>query len=330
MDIRRLHYLLFKAEHGIISEEEQKEIEAWYASVRDDDRELDFSEEEREDVRLRLWQKVKGGIQDSAYTDEERAYRPSISGKPRWYLLAASVVLLCLFGYWYSGGLELFSKKSSLLTVVTATGEHKNFQLSDGSIIWLGPESSLTYPVVFTDSLREVKLEGEAFFEVSPDASKPFLVSSGKVKTRVLGTSFRVQTFEKQEDVEVTVVSGKVSVYDEKGQFSEKLSADQRLSFINGSTTVVNYPGASEESLSRQKGNLIYDGKSVLQVLDDLRRYENAAIRIDGDVAFCTYYGTYTVGDNPEEFLKELTYLIRGTLKKNGEEFVIKAEGCQK
>lgn len=321
METKRIHYLLFRAERHLLTEAERAELDAWYASFKDDNLELDFSEDEREFVRDRLWQKVKGNLDHQPHT-AEMSSRTTFS-RMKWYFSAASVVLLSLIGY-------LYYKKSSgsSLEVATLVGEHKNFRLSDGSTIRLGPKSIFSYPREFTGSTREVHLEGEAFFDVFPDHTRPFIVSSGKVKTRVVGTSFLVQTFRNAEALEVTVVSGKVKVYDEKGSFSENVSADQRLSFFNGAALVIDYPEASAESVARQTGSLVYEGKPVEQVLDDLYRYEGVDIEIKGNIASCAYYGTYTIGEGLEDFLAEIAYLVRGKLEKKGDEYVIVAAGC--
>ncbi len=324
MDINRIHYLLFRAEHGILSEAEQTELNTWYASLRDDRLELNFSEQDKEAARVRLWQKVEQNLDARQPGAREVPLRLPFNRLKR-YLWAASVALLFLWGYLYHE-----RSASPFIEVATATGEHKSFRLSDGSVIRLAPGSSFSYPGEFADSIREVHLEGEAFFDVSPDKARPFVVSSGKVKTRVLGTSFLVQTFLNAEAVEVTVVSGKVSVYDEKGSFSEKVSADQQLSFVNGTVTVIDYPDAAAESMARQSGNLVYEGKPVTQVLDDLLRYEGVAIKIEGNIASCAYYGTYRVGEGLEDFLSEIAYLVRGKLGKSGDEYIISAAaGCR-
>lgn len=82
--------------------------------------------------------------------------------------------------------------------------------LSDGTEVMMKPKSTLIYPRQFAANVRKVSLQGEAFFKVTHDASKPFLVYSNKIVTRVLGTSFHVKAC--REDVTVEVVTGKVLV----------------------------------------------------------------------------------------------------------------------
>lgn len=82
--------------------------------------------------------------------------------------------------------------------------------LSDGSKVWLNARSRLTYPVVFGD-IREVELEGEAYFEVTHDEKKPFVVRTNKASVKVLGTEFNVNT-SKAQKMQTVLVKGKVEL----------------------------------------------------------------------------------------------------------------------
>jgi ferric-dicitrate binding protein FerR (iron transport regulator) len=84
--------------------------------------------------------------------------------------------------------------------------------LPDGTVVTLNYNSKLHYPKQFTGKFRKVSIEGEAFFEVKPDASKPFVISAGKAQIKVLGTSFNVCARPGDKTVEVTVETGKVQV----------------------------------------------------------------------------------------------------------------------
>ena len=84
--------------------------------------------------------------------------------------------------------------------------------LPDGSVVVLQPESKLVYGPEYGDSLRVVRLTGEAFFEVVRNVEKPFLVYTGTLLTKVLGTSFSVSAFENRKDAVVTVKTGRVAV----------------------------------------------------------------------------------------------------------------------
>ena len=92
--------------------------------------------------------------------------------------------------------------------------------LPDGSKIYLNRNSELSYRENFGKNKRDVKLTGEAFFEISPDAIKPFIIDAGKASVKVVGTSFNVITNNTESAVEVFVITGKVILSDKSGSQS--------------------------------------------------------------------------------------------------------------
>ena len=100
----------------------------------------------------------------------------------------------------------------------TEYGQKKTLVLSDGTKVILNSGSSIEFPESFGQATRHVKFKGEAFFEVARNAQKPFIIESGGLTTRVLGTSFNVQCFDEEDDISVSVVTGKVEIETETGQ----------------------------------------------------------------------------------------------------------------
>lgn len=95
--------------------------------------------------------------------------------------------------------------------------------LSDGTQVWLNAESEIRYPIQFTGDKRVVYLEGEAFFTVTPDKEKPFIVVSPKASVSVLGTEFNLRAYADEENVQTTLVSGSVIMQSEKYKQQIKL-----------------------------------------------------------------------------------------------------------
>lgn len=83
--------------------------------------------------------------------------------------------------------------------------------LSDGTKVWINSGSELEFPNRFGGDIREVKLKGEAYFEVASDPQKPFYVLAGETKIRVLGTAFNVSAYREDRQTEVALLRGKVS-----------------------------------------------------------------------------------------------------------------------
>ena len=122
--------------------------------------------------------------------------------------IAAAVLVMVSLGYVFFSGNE---SHVEMITKSTEENQRASFTLSDGSTILLNENSTISYPEKFDKSNRKVTLTGEAFFEISRDEARPFTIQSGEVRTTVLGTSFNISAYAR-EDIEVSVVTGKVRV----------------------------------------------------------------------------------------------------------------------
>jgi hypothetical protein len=138
-----------------------------------------------------------------------------------WLASAASVLLTA--GIWYFTVKRNQSEtptpgeingQQDLVEVRNTSGKPHPFRLEDGSVVTLKKNSSLSFPPHFSDKNRTVYLHGEAFFQIKRNTAKPFIVSTGNLVTKVLGTSFNVKSYDKSGSVEVQVKTGRVSVYE--------------------------------------------------------------------------------------------------------------------
>ena len=113
-------------------------------------------------------------------------------------------------------------------------GGFYSFILSDGTRVFLNSETELRFPVVFSDDLREVELKGEAYFEVSPDENRPFVVRTDKIRTHVMGTTFNVMAYADEPEIKVTLLSGKVEVLVEGTDLKKTLKPGLQASWAEG------------------------------------------------------------------------------------------------
>ena len=216
-----------------------------------------------------------------------------------------------------------------LITCITKPGLRKYLVLPDGSKIWLSPSSSLEYPDQFNGNLREVKLEGEAFFEVAKDKKHPFIIHTGPMDTRVVGTSFDIQSYKCWKKFSVTVVTGivKVSEYaiSNRRHREVTLQPNQRsiLDNKNDSLTSSNYP-AAEKMLERKEGILVYDGSSIQEVIADLSSYYNVPIKIDNKSKKSLSYGEFDTNKPIEIVLRQLAAAINAKLIVQNNQYLIK------
>ncbi|UBM59387.1 FecR family protein [Marinilongibacter aquaticus] len=157
----------------------------------------------------------------SQQINEQGTFEPKRKILPIWVKVAASIFLIMGIALWVNrqnpnadAHKELLSQiEEPLQEKINKTDEPEFIVLPDGSNVLLQPKSRITYPKSFKGNKREVFLSGEAFFEISKNAEKPFFVYANTLVTKVLGTSFKVSAFEDEQDVKVVVKTGRVSVF---------------------------------------------------------------------------------------------------------------------
>lgn len=120
-------------------------------------------------------------------------------------------------------------------SVETPSGAKSLITLEDGTKIWLNAKSKLTYPAHFVDNKRVVTLEGEGYFEVAKDKSRPFEVKTSNLNIQVLGTVFNLKSYPEEGLVETTLIEGRVAlnkITNEKEQEIYQLKPNQQALFI--------------------------------------------------------------------------------------------------
>ncbi len=98
--------------------------------------------------------------------------------------------------------------------IMVSLGSKSKVKLPDGSIVNLNSGSKLAYPAFFSDKNRQVNLEGEGYFEVNADSSRPFFVHTSDITIKVIGTSFNVKSYPESNTIETTLVSGSLEISD--------------------------------------------------------------------------------------------------------------------
>jgi transmembrane sensor len=258
MSKSHFHNLLSRYRNGQCTEREKRLVEQWLNLL--DERERKHTAQEYDQIEDRIWNAIN--TRDEV---EEVVTAHSTSLWRSWYMVAAAVVfLLMVVGIYtyqntiYNGTYaELTEEKlpNDVLRKINNSGSPVRYQFSDGSTVVLNPMSSVEFPINFADDKREIFLTGKAFFDVERDPAKPFLVHSGDVVTKVLGTSFWVEDYGDEKDVEVSVVTGRVSVFqrDSSADYVQGtvksgvvITANQRVKYVRENrafvTTLVDKP----------------------------------------------------------------------------------------
>lgn len=228
--------------------------------------------------------------------------------------------------------------------VVAGKGTRSKMILPDGTQVWLNSDSKLQYAESFNDSLREVTLDGEAYFDVTKDATRPFIVHTAGIDIRVLGTTFNVKSYPQDKIIETTLIHGLVEVINKAAPHSPKiiLRPKEKLVF-NKVTTVIEtnnspaklieaqipaiaitaLPQRSDTSLVETSwvyNRLLFDGDSFRELAVKMERWYNVKIIFKNDkVANYRLRGVFE-DENIEEALQVLQLIVPFQYKiKNNE-----------
>lgn len=195
---------------GQATVDEERLLQQWMEGQRPQP-EPEWSAHEAKVIRQRVWKNVLAGI---PHTGRVKKLWAAVSG-----MAAAACLLAVVWSYLGDKG-DLKGQADTVasvthqgIEVANTTSSEQPIKLSDGTLVRLKPGSRLRYEKSFNGQRREVVLQGEAFFQVKRNPLKPFVVHAGELVTEVLGTSFLVRQRPGSNTTEVTVASGKVSVY---------------------------------------------------------------------------------------------------------------------
>jgi transmembrane sensor len=203
-----------------------------------------------------------------------------------WLKIAATVALLVVASmvvHRYYNKADIAVVPAGLSEQSTLKGERTIISMEDGTKIWLNVASSIRYPETFEGKrTREVFLDGEAFFEVARDTNKPFIVSTQEIQIKVLGTSFNVKSYGKEDRIQTTLVEGKVLIesMDEQPKVVT-LAPNQMATYHKESRKIVLNNKTDMDALAGWKdGRLIFDNKPLEEIVVALERWYDVEIEV--------------------------------------------------
>jgi ferric-dicitrate binding protein FerR (iron transport regulator) len=211
----------------------------------------------------------------------------------KWLYAAASVIFILGMGFLLERNSDSNSSApKNLQQVYVKPGSKSQIILPDGTVVRLNSSSKLSYHKDFNKKVREVDLEGEAYFDVTKDAAHPFIVHTSNIDIRVLGTRFNVKCYEQDHTIETTLLRGSIEVYNKDDPSAPKviLKPNEKLVFRKD----------KEDKVPLQKG----------ETKDSLKR-----LNPDQDISIST------LSANKPDSLKEETSWLYNRLVINGDDF---------
>ena len=218
-----------------------------------------------------------------------------------------------------SAKLEYTESIEKVETHLLSTPRGKTFEvvLGDGSKIWLNADSRLEYPSCFVGDRRVVKLYGEAYFQISKDEKRPFIVETDGLQTIVLGTEFNVRNY-KKENSHVTLIEGSVKVNNTANEYSVVLSPGENARVMEDGSLGVQKVDVDTYIYWRD-GYFYFDNRTLAEIMQDIGRWYNVNVVFD-DARVMDYKLRYFCkrDEGIEKAVERLQYLKKAQVSLEG------------
>ena len=293
--------LLYKFFEGRTSFEEEKTIKDWME--RSESNFNCFMRSRKEyDIQILSGSNSKRGKQKNV--------RPLI-----WTSGVAAVIIALIIGGIYLFNLE--NKSEQFNTILVPAGQRINLILSDNTNLWLNANTEFRYPSEFSKDNRTVYLDGEAYFEVSKNEKKPFIVRTGQGDIHVTGTSFNVEAYTKFKSFETSLFEGGVDIFKEDTKLVS-LKPNEKGSFENNQLLITNI--TDTDHYLWKEGLIAFNNKKLEEVFIELEKYFDIDIQIKTScLPQHTYTGKFRQSDGVDYALRVLQRSINFTYSRNEE-----------
>lgn len=321
MDNNNIARIIRKFLSSRFPSETEEKVQKWIVKGKDT--------QAKEKASLDYWNKLEVKADSNTYTALERVnlrigynkeHLKNIASYRKFTRVAAVIIPFFLLG-----GFLLYSLSvgDELIEVTAAYGEQKRLLLPDSSEIWLNAGSTITYPQTFAEDKRLVTLDGEAYFIVSKDTTKPFIVETSQLSVKVLGTKFNVRAYADDERISTTLTSGKVEV-NVRSQLPRILQPNERLTYDKSTSHIDISTVESIDTDSWIKGRLFFTNATAEEILRALERRYNTTIENTLSIpATRRYTVKFLKDENLNEMLNILADIIGFTYQQNENKIII-------
>lgn len=253
--------------------------------------------------------------------------KKKVALSPAFIRLAASIALvlgLSWMFFQYQTDLKGLWISATYQTVATAGGQHATVRLDDGTIVKLNESSKLSYPKHFaTGTQREVLLEGEAFFEVSKNPKRPFVVSVQEARIKVLGTAFNVKESWHDSTLYVAVKEGKVSLAYQNKQEQAQILKVNDLGRLNKKGIEKNRLNDIANYLSWYSRRLVFEETMLPAVIQQLENIYEVKIKLQSpqlqDMVLTMDVPRHSI----EKVLKDIANSLNLKVSQKGNQYVL-------
>jgi len=309
---------LYKFFEGNASFEEEVAVKQWMEESSEN-RQSFLKERKLFDAMLLLGNEkvIKAG---------KKRYPINLSSLRTELIKIAAVIAITLGGSYLYHQYSFEKELMATNTISVPAGQRINITLIDGTNVWLNARTSLTYPVKFSKKNRQVILDGEAYFEVAKDKTKPFIVQTNKYNVEVLGTKFDVNAYSETGEFETTLMSGSVRVASTSDPAQKlTLKPNNKVYLQDGQLHV---SVVDDFNPYRWKEGLIcFKNESFTSIMKDFEKYYGLTIQVrNKEVLKYVYTGKFRQTDGIDYALRVLQKDIKFDYQRDDENQIIYIE----
>ena len=236
---------------------------------------------------------------------------------------AAVLALVFMAGLGFGDGFLNSSEKVSYTRIIAPEGNKTQIVLPDSTHVWLNSGSELQYASDYSARNRKVNMKGECFFDVVKDPDHPFIVQGSKFQVRVFGTRFNVNEDASKNTADVTLVSGKVQVFNLDDKPVSELNLGQQLVYNQGIYHV--QKAENMEALTAWLNNmLIFDNQPFEEVIHYLEKWYGVKIQLDHTLYYSHNYTFKVKTESLREVLALISVITPIEYQIEGEKVTIK------
>jgi ferric-dicitrate binding protein FerR (iron transport regulator) len=275
------------------------------------------------------WQSFKSRISKPDENNKVIDFKPEVNRNNSLYMRVLKYAAIAALVAFSSVLIFKFATKPSD-KIVIANIDAVESVLPDGTKVVLNSNSTFEYPEKFAKSERTVKLKGEAYFNVTHNESKPFIISADDVRIVVLGTSFYVNTNAPDNKVEVILTEGKVAVY-YKSKPSQKviLNPGDKVEISKTNSSIIKSVNNDENYIAWKTKKIIFNNNSLSEVVLSLNKVYHSNIIISNKIlADCRLTATFE-NQSLDAVLNVLKETLDLEINKSGSTVELSGNGCK-
>lgn len=263
----------------------------------------------------------KGEKSYADFIEKNRKITQSIR-LPKFFKYTAAMALLILSTWWITYSFISSSHKIESNTLYIPPGQRACLTLHDGTMVWLNAKSTLTYPARFSKNKREVTLVGEAFFDVSPNQSVPFIVTLNDITIKVHGTAFNVMNYPKAECIQASLLSGSIEVQNTSSKQKVTLRPNQEVLISNN---IMEVSEIKQPAYFLWKDGIYsFEKERFADIIQKLELYYDIRIIVtEPEIYDFVYTGKFRQQDGIDEILRIIQKIHSFKIDRNREKNII-------